>query len=271
MFVNGESAELRQKPAKSTHPLACLYTLDNVVVGRKFSIKNRSYFANNNSLDTPTQCKDDSLAKQQQTSCSKAMVVETQPGNIQTPRTRCQFPLPPQYRRFVGISGNSCHYVSSSLRSAGSLGCDVSTCDLNPFRYAAALLAFDIDNVRIAATSATDSVLLRCIPLRPVVVFFSSCFLVSGGSLEIGFSFQLACRRIGGAVLDSCVSVAKVTEVVDVLWREKSTSGEGVNGCITPLFMDQQLSNMHSKMIRLTLSIQNPPDRSIILKKSSYS
>jgi hypothetical protein len=36
-------------------------------------------------------------------------------------------------------------------------------------------------------------------------------------------------------VLDGCVSVADITEVVDIAGAEESSGGEGVNRCVTPL------------------------------------
>lgn len=199
-----------------------------------------------NPFDTPTQCKDDSLAKNNSRRRAAAKQVsgwKTPQGKIQTPSAAANSLAFPNLtiRWYIW---NSCHYVSSSLRSAGSLRCDVSTCNFYPFRYAAALFAFDINDVCIAATSAADSVLLRCIPLRPVVVFFSSCFLVCGSRLKIWFSFQLACRRIGRAMLDRCMSVSEVAEIVDVLWREKCTGSEGVDGRVTPLCTGQLMCEM---------------------------
>lgn len=52
---------------------------------------------------------------------------------------------------------------------------------------------------------------------------------------EVGLAGELACGRVGGAVLDGGVAVAEVAEVVDVVGREEGAGCEGVDGCVAPL------------------------------------
>lgn len=59
-----------------------------------------------------------------------------------------------------------------------------TACDLNPFSKTAALLALDIDNVSVAFTSATDSVLLDWIRYRPVIVFLLTLLFIGGSLLK---------------------------------------------------------------------------------------
>ena len=78
-------------------------------------------------------------------------------------------------------------------------------------------------------------------------------------------------------MLDRGVAVADVAEIVDLLGGEEGAGGEGVDGCIAPLEKECQRCSCHDGfavrggMVSLTRSIQKPPLRSIILKKSSYS
>ena len=70
-------------------------------------------------------------------------------------------------------------------------------------------------------------------------------------------------------MLDRCVSVAEVAEVVDVLRAEQNACSERVDRRIAPL-----VSVSYTRWIcedLLTRSIQKPPLRSIISKKSLYS
>lgn len=109
-------------------------------------------------------------------------------------------------------------------------------CDVNPFCQAAAFLAFDIDNVGIAAAAASNAVLLWWIPVLPVVILLEPLSLVRCRLLEERLSGKLPPkRRVGRAVLDGGVSVPEITEVVDISWRQKCTGSEGVDGRITPL------------------------------------
>lgn len=110
-----------------------------------------------------------------------------------------------------------------------------STGNINPLGQAAALLAFDVHNVRVAAAAAAHTVLLGCVPLLPVLVLLNTLALIGGGLLKPGLTRQLARGGVGGAVLNRGVAVAKVAEVMDIARGEESTGGKGVDGCITPL------------------------------------
>jgi hypothetical protein len=73
-------------------------------------------------------------------------------------------------------------------------------------------------------------------------------------------------------MLNSRMPVAKVTEVMDILYGEESTGGEGVDRSVSPLLCLLAGWLLENHMYaKLTRSIQNPPLRSIISKKSLYS
>jgi len=89
--------------------------------------------------------------------------------------------------------------------------------DVDPFGHTAALLAFHVDNIGIAAAPAAHAVLLWRVPVLPVVVLLEPLALVRRRLLEVRLPRQLSTEgRVGRAVLDGRVSVAKVTEVVNV-------------------------------------------------------
>lgn len=85
------------------------------------------------------------------------------------------------------------------------------------------MLAFDIDNISIAAASATDTVLLDWIGIRPVLVFLKTLFLVIGSFLEVRDTGELTGGSVGRTMLDGSVAVAKVTEVMNIARPEEST------------------------------------------------
>lgn len=151
---------------------------------------------------------------------------------------------------------------------------------VNPLGEAAAILALDVDNVGVAAAAAAHPVLLGGIPDVPELVLLQPLAVVQRGLLQVRVARELAGGRVGGAVLDRRVAVAEVAEVVDVAGGEESTGGEGVYGRVTPLDGDSVLAmaptremtkNGEEGQRARTRSIQNPPLRSIIWKKSSYS
>lgn len=72
-------------------------------------------------------------------------------------------------------------------------------------------------------------------------------------------------------MLDGGVSVAEVAEVVDVAGGEEHAGGEGVDWCVAPLWYVLANVTGGKRVVVRTRSIQNPPLRSIIWKKSSYS
>ena len=120
--------------------------------------------------------------------------------------------------------------ASPLLRARPSAG------DVDPFGHTAAFLAFYVDDIGIAATSAAHAILLWRVPMLPVIVLLESLALVHCRLLEVRLPRQLPSeRRVGRAMLDGRVSVPKVTEVVDVARGQQSTGGERVDGRVTPL------------------------------------
>lgn len=109
------------------------------------------------------------------------------------------------------------------------------------------MLALNIDNVSVAAASATDTVLLDLVKVRPVLVFLDPFLLIIGSLLEVRDTGKLAGRSVGWAVLNGSVPVAKVTEVMNITRREESTSGERVNRSITPLVQSVKIPWQSSK------------------------
>lgn len=97
------------------------------------------------------------------------------------------------------------------------------------------MLAFHVDDVGITATSTANAVLLGWIWRVPVFVFFLAELRVQSGLLEIWISNALSGRSIGGAVLDGGVTVSKISEVVNVSWRQKCAGSKRVDRCISPL------------------------------------
>lgn len=97
------------------------------------------------------------------------------------------------------------------------------------------MLALDIYDVRIAATAATNAVLLLLVPRVPVFVFLSSFPLIECSHFQVGRSFTLSCRCICGAMLNGRMPVSEVSEVMYIARCEKGASGEGVNRSISPL------------------------------------
>lgn len=88
------------------------------------------------------------------------------------------------------------------------------------------MLALDVDDVGVASASAAHAVLLGRVPVLPVVVFFLALLLVQGGEFQERRARQLArAGSVRGTVLDRGVSVAEVTEVVDIARSEKSSGG----------------------------------------------
>jgi hypothetical protein len=94
-----------------------------------------------------------------------------------------------------------------------------SSSNFYPFGETAALFAFHIHNISITPASATDAVLLDGVNSRPVFIFFNSRLLINRGLFQIWNSGQLSRRRICRTVLDRRVTIAKITEVVDIAGR----------------------------------------------------
>lgn len=115
------------------------------------------------------------------------------------------------------------------------LGRGPATSNVHPLSQARSVLALNINNVSVASAAASNTILLGLIPALPVLVFFDSFSVIQGGFLEEGGSRKLSSGSICGAVLDSRVSVSKVSEVVNVSGGQKSTGGQGVNRSVSPL------------------------------------
>lgn len=148
--------------------------------------------------------------------------------------------------------------------------------DVHPFSQARTLLALNIDNVCVTATSAADTIFFDLVPVFPVLVLFYSLLLIQGCHFKVRSARQLSGWSIGRTMLNSGVPVADVTEVMDILDSQKRTSSERMNWCVTPLehiVSDCQtaLSVARGGPLDITRSIQKPPLRSIISKKSLYS
>lgn len=115
-----------------------------------------------------------------------------------------------------------------------------ATSHLNPLIKTAALLALDIHNIGIAAAAAANTVLLDGVRSGPVLVFLNALLLIFGSLFKVRLARQLPGGGVGWAMLDSGVPVSKVTEVMDVTGREKSTGGKRMNRSITPLSKNSQ-------------------------------
>lgn len=120
----------------------------------------------------------------------------------------------------------SCHYIRRiSCRSTRSGWSDETAGDVNPLWYATSLFAFHIDDVSVAATSATNAIFLFRIPLVPIFILFSSSLLICGCRFEVWFSRHLPRWCICWTMLYRGMSVTIVAEIVDIFGREEGTSG----------------------------------------------
>ena len=147
--------------------------------------------------------------------------------------------------------------------------------NIYPFGKTTTLLAFNINNVRVAPASAAYTVFLDRVRICPVFVFFNTLLLIHRGLLQKRLSRQLSCRRVGRAVLDRSVTVSEISEIMNITGGEKSASGQRMNRRITPLQPvskeDKRTSMINNLCGIRTLSVQKPPLLSIISKNSSYS
>lgn len=131
-------------------------------------------------------------------------------------------------------------------------GRDESTRNLHPLGDTTALLALDVDDVRVAATPTPDAVLLARVDLVPVLVLLAPVLPVLAVQrrraevdvrrLRVAARAVVrrelvlpALRVVRRAVLDRRVSIADVAEVVDLLRREERAGRERVDGRIAPL------------------------------------
>lgn len=107
--------------------------------------------------------------------------------------------------------------------------------NLYPFCETAAFFAFYIHDVGVALTAAPNAVLFLLVPGFPVLVFFFPLLLVLGCCLKIRRPRHLASWCVRWAMLNGCVPVAEVAEVMDVVDAEESAGCERVNRCVSPL------------------------------------
>ena len=146
-----------------------------------------------------------------------------------------------------------------------------STSNFYPLGKAAAFFPFNVSDIRVASASTANPIFFRWIWCCPIFIFLYPFLLVFCRLLKPWDSRKLSCGGVGRTMLNGCMSVAKITEVVDIARRQKSAGSERMDGGISPLAYVSKRSSRAVRENRLTLSIQKPPLRSIISKKSLYS
>lgn len=92
--------------------------------------------------------------------------------------------------------------------------------NLNPLCQAASLLSFDINDVCIASASTTHSVFFDGIECGPVFIFLDAFLFIFSRLFQERNARELASRCIRWAVLNRGVTVAKVSEVMDITRRK---------------------------------------------------
>jgi hypothetical protein len=92
-----------------------------------------------------------------------------------------------------------------------------TTGNVHPFCQARSLLAFHVNNIVVASTSAADASVLRSVPIFPVVILLIALGFILGRLLEILAAGKLEAWSIRRAVLNGGMSVPKVAEVVNIL------------------------------------------------------
>lgn len=142
---------------------------------------------------------------------------------------------------------------------------------MNPLYHAASLLRLNFWHLLVTPTPAADSVFLWSIRVGPVLVLFPADFFVKCRLLQPWFPFQLPSWCVGRTVCNCCMTIANITEVMDIAGSEKSAGGKRMYRSITPLQILALSLYITRIEVVLTRSIQKPPLRSIIWKKSSYS
>lgn len=87
---------------------------------------------------------------------------------------------------------------------------------VDPVGQTTAFLELDFWDFGVTSASAADAVLLLFIPLLPVCIFLNSFLFVQGSRLKVRRAILLAslciCRTMG----DGRVTIADVTEVMDL-------------------------------------------------------
>ena len=102
-----------------------------------------------------------------------------------------------------------------------------STGYVDPLRQAAAEFALDVDNVGITLASASNPILLYRVPRIPELILLFPFLFVLCGHLQEGRPGQLPVARcVCRAMLDCRMSIANVSKVMDVSWRQKNSSSE---------------------------------------------
>jgi len=126
--------------------------------------------------------------------------------------------------------------VSFFLRIILSRTCP-PTSNINPFRQATSLFAFNIYNICVTSTSTSYPIFLHIIPIFPILVFFFSFLLVQSGHLEERLAWSLARRCVCRTMLNGCMPITEITEVMNVPWCKKGTGSKRMDGCVSPLFL----------------------------------
>lgn len=126
-----------------------------------------------------------------------------------------------------------------------SWGCP-STGNLDPLGQTTALFALDINDIRVASASASDSVFFLGVPVVPVGVLLLGLLVVEVGLVPF-LAGKLLSGRVGGAMVDGGMTVTDVSEVVDLGRRQKNTGSNGVNGGVSPLYKVSAYSTFHRK------------------------
>jgi hypothetical protein len=111
-----------------------------------------------------------------------------------------------------------------------------TSCNIYPFCQTRPLFSLHIHNISVASTPASYTILFDRVPGIPILVFFPSFFLVQCCLLQVGSPCHLTSWRVCRTMLDSGMTVAKVTEVMDITWGKKCSSSERMNWCVSPLF-----------------------------------
>ena len=111
-----------------------------------------------------------------------------------------------------------------------------ASCHVHPLREAAAFFELYLRDFGITSAPAADTIFLLFVPILPVFVFLDSFLFVCCRHLEERLAWHLTSLCVCWTMGDGRVSVADITEIVDLRWGKKSTGGERMDGRITPLY-----------------------------------
>lgn len=115
-----------------------------------------------------------------------------------------------------------------------------ATSNVDPFCQAASLFSFDIDNVRVAPATAAYAVLLDRIRRGPVFIFFESFLFVFRSHFQKRNARKLSSWCVRGTMLNGRVTVAKISEIVNVTRCEQCASSQRMDWRITPLLFRER-------------------------------